>query len=358
MEQIHKLLREAQENPVSMDRVVTEYTLNIAWKQILGLDLAEGEVPEFCAAVNRWIRGLVSARAYLGYKVSESDGYRALQYLEARVGNKIDELERTGPDGVSALSGMVFATDDDKEVTGDLGGGSQEKSKRKLSRKEVIDNALLLVLAGSETASSTLANAVLMLGLHRDAWRKLVEEQRQVRESYGEALTMRALDKDAAPYLDAVIKEALRIRPLSITFPRVATDTLVVEGRQIPRGWFVDWNAVLTHELDPVTFQSDGSHMDILKGFRPERWLSDVTAPSEFIPFGQGPRYCLGSHLAYAEMKVFLSLLARNVDFELSGRNKMKVVWKHASLIAKVKDALPVIVQPAVPSQLRNSSYA
>jgi cytochrome P450 len=168
-----------------------------------------------------------------------------------------------------------------------------------------------------------------------------------VRDKYGEALTREALDKDAAPYLDAVVKESLRLRPLSTTFPRVATETLVVNGNQIPRGWFVDWNAVLTHELDPVTYREDGSHMDIVKGFRPERWLSDDTAPSEFVPFGHGPRYCLGANLAYAEMKVFLSLLARNVDFELSGRNMKRVVWKHTSLIAKVKDGLPVTVWPA-----------
>jgi enediyne biosynthesis protein E7 len=183
----------------------------------------------------------------------------------------------------------------------------------------VIDNVLFLILAGSETSSSTLANAVLMLGLNRDVWDQLVEEQRRVQHKFGDAITKESLDKDHATYLDAVIKEALRIHPMSGGIPRVARGTIVVDGRwQIPKGWFVDWNGVLTHYLDPNTFRDDGSHMDVRHGFRPERWMDEASAPAEFVPFGVGPRYCLGSHLALAEMKVFLSLLARYVDFELA----------------------------------------
>lgn len=53
-------------------------------------------------------------------------------------------------------------------------------------------------------------------------------------------------------------------------------------------------------------------------------------------------------------MKVFLSLFARNMDYELAGRNKEKVAWKHTSFIAKVRDGLPVLVRPAVPSMSWN----
>jgi cytochrome P450 len=339
IDQIRQMERSATEDRTSvvlMERVVTNYTLDVARNLILGLNLSEQERPTFGTAVRDWIAGVVSARTYTGYKVDQSKGYAALQYLEGQIGEKIDDLERNGPDGASTLSGMVFARDEDETSK----SGADER--RKLSRQEVIDNVLFLILAGSETSSSTLANVVLMLGLNRDVWDTLVEEQRRVQHKFGDAITKESLDKDHAPYLDAVIKEALRIRPMSGGIPRVARGTIVVDGRwQIPKGWFVDWNGVLTHYLDPNTFRDDGSHMDVQHGFRPERWMDEASAPAEFVPFGVGPRYCLGSYLALAEMKVFLSLLARHVDFELAS-DKDKIRWKHLGIIARVKDELPV----------------
>jgi cytochrome P450 len=339
IDQIIKREQSAVENGSSivlMDRVVTDYTLDVARKQILGLDIAEEELPTFVTAVHDWIAGVVSARAYTGYKVKESKGYAALKYLEGIIGDKIDDLERNGPDGSSTLSGMVFARDED-----DTSAANTEE-KRKLSRQEVIDNVLFLILAGSETSSSTLANAVLMLGLNRKAWNTLVDEQRHVRRRFGDAMTKESLDRENAPFLDAVIREALRIRPISGGIPRVARGTMVVDGQwQIPKGWFVDWNGVLTHYLDPKTFRDDGSHMDVRQGFLPDRWMEEASVPSEFVPFGVGPRYCLGSYLALAEMKVFLSLFARHLDYELAN-DKGRIRWKHLGIIARVKDELPV----------------
>jgi cytochrome P450 len=93
---------------ILMEQVVTNYGLDVARNQILGLDLSERERPTFDTAVRDWIAGVVSARTYTGYKVDESKGYAALRYLEGRIGEKIDDLKRNGPDGASTLSGMVL----------------------------------------------------------------------------------------------------------------------------------------------------------------------------------------------------------------------------------------------------------
>jgi len=85
----------------------------------------------------------------------------------------------------------------------------------------------------------------------------------------------------------------------------------------------VNWNVLLTHEPDPITFKNDGSHMDVKRGFVPERWLDVDTRPSsDYIPMGAGPRYCLGATLAYTEMKIFLAVMARNIDFSLAGNTE------------------------------------
>ena len=88
--------------------------------------------------------------------------------------------------------------------------------------------------------------------------------------------------------------------------------------------------------------------MDVVKGFKPERWLNPSTRPSEFMPFGYGSRYCLGSNLAIAEMKVFLALLARRVDFDLVNMSKDHVTWKKMSIIPKPEDG--TVIAPRLTS--------
>jgi cytochrome P450 len=338
---------------IRMDRACTDFALDVAWKQILGLDLAPEEVPTFLQAVDDWVTGLASIRAILNVGIKSSKAWRAKEYLESKVEEKIEDLERNGPDGKSTLSGMLFASDDEEDngVDPSPEGGSS----RKLTREQVIDNALLLILAGSETSASTLTNAMAFLGLHRPVWNKLVDEQRQLQAKRGDELTKDALDKEC-PYLDAVIKETMRIRPVSGGVPRIAAQTLVVNGQQIPKGWFVDWCPALSHELDPKTFKEDGSHMDVIKGFQPERWLSEETTPMDYVPMGAGPRYCLGSVLAHTEMKVFLATLARSIDFELvmdpvdSSRD---LRWKRTSIIPKLESGVPIRVSARKPNPVR-----
>merc|ERR1712029_804513 len=168
-------------------------------------------------------------------------------------------------------------------------------------------------------------------------------------------LTQKNIDQEC-PYLDAVVREAMRIKPIPSGVPRITNSSLVMDGYQIPKGWMVNWNVLLTHELDPTTYKEDGSHMDITTGFIPERWLEKTTRPTtDFMPMGAGPRYCLGSTLAYAEMKIFLAVLAQSIDFDLvdddskkKKKNKMNdIVWKRMSIIPKPANGVPVRVRLA-----------
>ena len=160
---------------------------------------------------------------------------------------------------------------------------------------------------------------------------------------------------DNSPYLEAVIKESMRLRPVPTGLPRINQATTVIDGKQIPKGWLFDWSILLTHYYDPSTYQEDGSHMDIQTGFQPDRWLNEETIPVEYMPLGAGPRYCLGATLAMTEMKVFLATLARNVDYRLAGataKGSDKLKWRRASFVPKERNGVLVnIFPPSTPSQ-------
>jgi retinoid hydroxylase len=265
-----------------MENVCTDFTLDVAHSQILGLDLKDEEIPEFRRRVNEWIFGAFSPRIMFLPFPKRSKAYKARMYLVERITRKIEKLRASGKDDGSTLSAMVFAKD--------------EESQQRLTDIEIIDNALILILAGSETAASTLTNAILFLGLHPEMYRKIQEEQQAViaKNNGSTELTRTILDKEL-PYLEAFIKETMRIRPIDSGALRFAKETIVLDGKQIPKGEVIIVNIQLTHEFDPLVSEPNRQHMDVFKGFKPERWLDPETRPSaDYMPFGAGPRYCLG----------------------------------------------------------------
>jgi cytochrome P450 len=328
-EQIDRLLELPN---VAMEDVCTNFTLDVAWRQILGLNLGKDEIPSFRQAVNTWISGLFDLRVILLPGTRFTKPALAFAHLNSLIDKRIDELNRDGPDG-STISAMVFAKDA-------LDG-------KRLSRQQVIDNSLLLILAGVETTASTLTTAMLILGLHPDVFKKLQEEQRALAVKDRGVLSLGQLDKEC-PYLDVVIKEIMRIKPLAGGgAARSVLETLIVDGVQIPKGYKVLFNIELTHAYDPMTSVPDKSHMDVVKGFKPERWSSDSTRPSEYMPFGYGARYCLGANLAIAEMKVFFALFARRVEFDLVNMSKDHVTWQKNTIIPKPEDGTVIAPLPS-----------
>jgi len=307
------------------------YTIDVAMKQIIGLKLDESEVATFHKAVNDWMKGAISPRVMFLPGTRFTAAFRARDYLVKTIKARIERLNLNGPDG-STLSAMVYAKDD--EGTG-----------KRLTENQLIDNVLLLIFAGSEALANTMTTAMMLLGLHPDVFQKIKEEQRSLISKHGESFTKEQLDNEC-PYLEAFIKETMRIKPLTGGAARITKNTMVVDGKQIPKGWPIAFNVQITHANDPVTFKEDGSHMDVKKGFKPERWLDDKTRPTtEFMGFGYGYRYCLGANLAMAEMKIFLATVARKVDFDLVG-NTESIEWSPSTIIPTPADG--TVIAPRV----------
>ena len=326
-QQVDKVLKE---DTIQMEEVFNEFTLDVAWKQILGLDLKEEDVPEFHKMVHHWVTGVMNPLLLVPFRIpglmKVTKVGRARTYIVSKIEEKLDKLDKDGPDS-STLSKLYFATDDDGN---------------KLTREEVIHNAMILIFAGSETSASTLTCASLLLGLHPSVWRKVKAEQDELVAELGEDFTRETLDRSV--YLESVIKETLRIQPLVAGEARLVANTVEVGGKQIPKNWFAMYNVKQTHWNDPSTFKEDGSHMDVRKGFEPERWLNEETKPSEWMPFGEGGRRCIGERLGIAEMKVFLGMMARKLDkYDLVNvHGDDGIVWKTDTVMARPADGTEI----------------
>lgn len=340
---LEKASEDAVQRMLASDKVVMSdinhyLTLDVAWRQIIGLNLKEDQIAKFHNDVQMWSKSITNYVYYIlpipGFLLKKTKMYKAKQALTKLINDKIDDIETNGPDG-STLSAMVTASD-------------EEDTSKKLTRRQIIDNIFLLLVAGSETSSHTLTNAMLLLGMNPSVWDILKKEQDNVVATYGPNLTKDQLDRHC-PYLGAVIKETMRILTISGGGARSVDETFVMNGYQLPKDWLTMYSIYNTHEQDPKTWTADGSHMDVKKGFRPERWLDKTTAPtSEYIPFGAGHRYCLGHHLATAEMRTFLAVMARKIErFDLLG-DVETLEWKEG-VIATPKDGVMISARARAP---------
>lgn len=167
---------------------------------------------------------------------------------------------------------------------------------------QIRDQLVTLFLAGHETTSHALSWTWWLLSQHPVVERRLHAELDAV---------LAGEPPDAStelPYTDAVIAEALRLYPPAFALPRVArVDTElagfpIAAGSQIV-GWI--WHA-----------HHDARWWDEPMVFRPERFLQPLTKREAYLPFGAGPRMCIGAGFAKMELRLLLATLARKVRFE------------------------------------------
>jgi cytochrome P450 len=163
-----------------------------------------------------------------------------------------------------------------------------------MSDAELRDELLTLLIAGHETTATALSWAVERLLRHPDKLQRLRDEV--------------AAGEDE--YLDAVIKETLRLRPVLAIVARRLTEPMEIGGWNLPAGVSVAPCIYLMHRRPDVYPEPER--------FLPERFVGEQPGTYTWIPFGGGVRRCLGGSFAMFEMKMVLSALARHADLRPS----------------------------------------
>lgn len=178
-----------------------------------------------------------------------------------------------------------------------------------LSQDEVIVNAALFIVAGSETTASSLAALTNFLLRNPRCFEKVKDEIR-TRFASEDEITLAATLEDL-PYMNACLEEGLRMfPPAPIGFLRkIQPEGDVVDGHAVPGGTSVSVSAwCASHSSD--NFEDPDS-------FIPERWLDDKFKTGQGLasrPFSLGPRGCIGKDLSYVEQRLTLARLIWNFD--------------------------------------------
>ncbi|OQV11024.1 hypothetical protein CLAIMM_14930 [Cladophialophora immunda] len=193
-----------------------------------------------------------------------------------------------------------------------------EGVERKLPFNELLAEAQNQMNAGSETTAAALCSTLFFLASNPETYKKLREE---IDERFPPSELASIVPYDVvsdAPYLQACIDEALRLRPpIGYALQRLIVDPAGAEvaGHHLKQGTVV--------AVSPVSIQRHPDLYPEPDRFNPERWL-DKENPRQIhdlkaynLVFSQGPRACLGRHIAMVELHILISSLIRRYDFSL-----------------------------------------
>ncbi|XP_022616599.1 steroid 17-alpha-hydroxylase/17,20 lyase-like [Seriola dumerili] len=202
----------------------------------------------------------------------------------------------------------------DALLKGQTGSGRGQRSSGPEDEGITDDHVLMTAAeafgAGVETTSTTLLWILAYLLHHPEVQDRV---QKELDEHVGSERAVCMSDRGRLPYLDCVINEGMRIRPVSpVLIPHTAMTHSSIGGHSVSCGTRVLVNMWSIHH--------DPRHWDKPDLFNPDRFLDDrgqrVTPPF-FLPFGAGPRVCVGESLARLELFLFLSSLLQRMSFRL-----------------------------------------
>lgn len=207
-----------------------------------------------------------------------------------------------------------------------------------MTDEQIRDEALTLFLAGHETTAIALSWTWYLLSLNPDIEKKLHAEIDQVLGSRLPTVS----DLPALPYARMVLTESLRYYPPAWVISRMAVADHRIDGHLIPPRTQVLISPYLMHR-DARFFQDP-------ERFFPERWTPDAAAKQPvftFLPFGAGPRNCIGEAFAWMEGILVLATIAQRWRLQLMPDHPIEL---EPRITLRPKYGIRMVVEPRVPA--------
>lgn len=309
-----------------VEEAMTETTFSVIARTILaGINEAEGA--EIKRAGREYLDPITWEVAASLLRLPESlwhPGKRRMHTAAARsreiVHNLLNQRRAEGVNGDDLVARMISARDPDT--------GNPMPDER------IIDNLSTFLLAGHETTAKALTWTFYILARAPEWQERLREEVRLAIKS--ERLGAGSISR--LPLTQRVLKETMRLYPPVPVMTRVSTEDTVIGGKPLPGPTLIviPIFAVHRHRL----LWSDPDRFD------PDRFLPENESKyprTQFMPFGFGPRVCIGSSFAMIEATVILATLLQSVRFEWDGRHTPEPVSR---VTLRPKGGMPLIVRP------------
>ena len=257
---------------------------------------------------------------------------RARHELDRLIYSEIATRRRTGERGLDLLSLLLDASDEDGT---------------RLSDQHVRDEVMTLLFAGHDTTTSTVAFMFYELSRHPEVIDRLLAEQAELLGD-GRMPTAEQLMRGELTQLEQVLDETLRLYPPAWVGPRRSIEPFEVAGVPCPGGAPMFYSSWASHRLPDV--------WDDPNAFRPERFAPEAKRAlpkGAYVPFGAGPRTCIGMRFGQLEIRVIATALLSRFSYQLAPGYWLRV--RQQPTIGPA-DGLPLIIGER--RQLRSAAPA
>ena len=297
-----------RDQPVDIEDAMMQLTLHIIVTMLFGSGLATDDIRAIGAAFTT-VHELASYRSRtliappLALPTSQHRQFReAIQFLNGIVQQSIATY-RHNPDETTSMLSVLLHTRDAE--TGET-----------MSDQQLRDEVMTLLMAGHETTANALTWVWYLLAQHPTIEAQLAAEAMQVLQGHAPEVA----DLPRLSYTRQVIEETLRLYPPGWTVMRTPLRDEVIGGYRIPARSTLLLSPYITHRHP--AFWEQPEYFDPAR-FAPNR---AATRPRyAYLPFGGGPRVCIGNHLALMEAQIIVACIAQACQLQLESTEPVPI---------------------------------
>ena len=280
-------------NACDLNSEMVQFMLRMTSALLFGLDDADFAL-KLGHLIDRWVQrnheiGMGALVSSPQFATGYDDLLSQAEELEVTVREMFSRHRSTQHEHLNILSLMFQAQQSEQHLTDD----------------QLTGHATLLFAAAHLTTAHTFSWTLFLLSQHPEVLQKLQTELTQ--HVAGDTPTLEELER--LPYLDSVIRESMRVLPASSYSQRIAVEPTSIGPVRLNPGTPVIFSQYITHHRADLYENPDR--------FIPERWATIAPSAYAYLPFGAGPRMCIGAPLAMVEIRTALTIMLKRFNFQI-----------------------------------------